>query len=230
MASAQGHDQRALELYRDAGQTIGRHLDNPGLLSWRVGAAFAEMRCGGTGRAPALARENLRLAQQFGAPYAEAQALRTVAAVDGTADRVGLLRAAVERAGPAGAPRLKHLVATDLASMLALFPTGQEEAVSLLRDADSYATGEHLAPLQQRARRLLDRLGAGPGRRREEELATLTTGERRTARLAADGHSNQDIADRLGVSVKAVEWHLSSCYRKLGIRSRRQLPALFGTA
>ncbi len=230
VASAQGHDQRALELYRDAGHTTGLHLDNPGLLPWRVGAAFAEMRCGGAGRAPALARENLQLAQQFGAPYAEAQALRTVAAVDVTADRVGLLRAAVERAGPAGAPRLQHLVATDLASMLALFPNEQEEAVALLRDADSYATGESLAPLQQRARRLLDRLGAGPGRRREEELATLTTGERRTARLAADGHTNQDIADRLGVSVKAVEWHLSSSYRKLGIRSRRQLPALFGTA
>ena len=230
VASAQGHDQRALELYREAGEATGFHLDNPGLLAWRVGAAFAEMRCGGAGRAPALARENLQLAQQFGAAYAEAQALRTVAAVDVSADRVGLLRAAAERAEPAGAPRLRFLVATDLAAMLALQPNGQEEAVALLREADAYATGESLAPLQQRARRLLDRLGAGPGRRREEELATLTTGERRTARLAADGHSNQAIALRLGVSVKAVEWHLSSCYRKLGIRSRRQLPALFGPA
>ena len=230
VASAQGHDQRALELYREAGQATGSHLDNPGLLPWRVGAAFAEMRCGGAGRAPALARENLQLAQQFGAAYAEAQALRTVAAVDVTVDRVGLLRAAAERAAQAGAPRLRLLVATDLAAMLALQPTGRDEAVALLRESDAYATAESLAPLQQRARRLLDRLGAGPGRRREEELATLTTGERRTARLAAEGHTNQAIAERLGVSVKAVEWHLSSCYRKLGIRSRRQLPALFGTA
>jgi DNA-binding CsgD family transcriptional regulator len=30
--------------------------------------------------------------------------------------------------------------------------------------------------------------------------------------------------------VKAVEWHLSGCYRKLGIRSRRQLAAVLTAA
>jgi len=35
--------------------------------------------------------------------------------------------------------------------------------------------------------------------------------------------SNKDIAQALFVTVKAVEWHLSNAYRKLGIKSRRQL-------
>jgi DNA-binding CsgD family transcriptional regulator len=41
--------------------------------------------------------------------------------------------------------------------------------------------------------------------------------------LARDGMRNREIADLLGVSVKAVEWHLSHVYRKLGIRSRNDL-------
>jgi DNA-binding NarL/FixJ family response regulator len=38
--------------------------------------------------------------------------------------------------------------------------------------------------------------------------------------------SNRQIAQQLFVTVKAVEWHLSNVYRKLGIRSRTRLPAV----
>jgi DNA-binding CsgD family transcriptional regulator len=41
--------------------------------------------------------------------------------------------------------------------------------------------------------------------------------------------TNRQIADRLEVTVKAVEWHLSHVYRKLGIRSRAGLPVSLGT-
>jgi DNA-binding CsgD family transcriptional regulator len=224
VASAQGLDQRAVELYREAGAVAV--IDNPAFVPWRVGAAFAELRCGAGSRALDLARENLELARAFGSAYAEAQALRAVATVDVTVDRIGLLREALALAATIDAPRLRAIVATDLGALLALQPGQQQAAVALLHDADAYATEENLHPLQQRARKVLDLLGAGPAQRRAEQLATLTTGERRTATLAADGLTNQVIAHRLGVSVKAVEWHLSSCYRKLGIRSRRQLPAV----
>lgn len=45
------------------------------------------------------------------------------------------------------------------------------------------------------------------------------------ARLVASGRSNREVAETLFVSVKLVEKHLSSIYRKLGVRSRGQLAA-----
>ena len=51
----------------------------------------------------------------------------------------------------------------------------------------------------------------------------LTASERRVAALAAEGSSNRDIAQTLFVTPKTVEVHLSNAYRKLGIRSRREL-------
>jgi DNA-binding NarL/FixJ family response regulator len=52
---------------------------------------------------------------------------------------------------------------------------------------------------------------------------SLTRGERRVVALAATGKGNKEIAEDLVVTVKAVEWHLSNAYRKLGISSRRDL-------
>jgi DNA-binding CsgD family transcriptional regulator len=51
----------------------------------------------------------------------------------------------------------------------------------------------------------------------------LTASERRVARMAAEGMSNKELAQALFVTVKAVEVHLSSVYRKLQISSRAQL-------
>jgi DNA-binding NarL/FixJ family response regulator len=42
--------------------------------------------------------------------------------------------------------------------------------------------------------------------------------------MAADGTANKVIAQTLYVTPMTVELHLSSAYRKLGIRSRRELP------
>ena len=61
-----------------------------------------------------------------------------------------------------------------------------------------------------------------------ETLAVLTAAEQRVARLAASGLTNRAIAEHLVVTVKAVEWHLSHVYRKLGIRSRGALAGALG--
>ncbi len=57
-------------------------------------------------------------------------------------------------------------------------------------------------------------------RRAPEELSAT---ELRIAQLAADGLSNQAIAEQVFVSVKTVESNLKRAYRKLGIASRAQL-------
>ena len=53
--------------------------------------------------------------------------------------------------------------------------------------------------------------------------AVLTPRELLVARLAADGSTNREIAERLFVSVRTVETQLSAAYRKLGLRSRIEL-------
>ena len=52
------------------------------------------------------------------------------------------------------------------------------------------------------------------------EGAELSPSERRVAAAAADGLSTREVASKLFLSPKTVEFHLSRIYRKLGIRSR----------
>lgn len=51
---------------------------------------------------------------------------------------------------------------------------------------------------------------------------TLSRRERETLSLLADGLSNAEIAERLGISEKTVRNHLSHLFDKLGVRSRTQ--------
>jgi DNA-binding CsgD family transcriptional regulator len=57
---------------------------------------------------------------------------------------------------------------------------------------------------------------------------SLTPSERRACRLAVEGLKNAEIAQALFVSLKTVETHLHSSYRKLDIASRAELPQTLG--
>jgi DNA-binding CsgD family transcriptional regulator len=56
-----------------------------------------------------------------------------------------------------------------------------------------------------------------------KSAARLTPQETRIAIVVASGATNAEAAARLFLSQKTIEYHLSSVYRKLGIRSRSQL-------
>jgi DNA-binding CsgD family transcriptional regulator/tetratricopeptide (TPR) repeat protein len=81
------------------------------------------------------------------------------------------------------------------------------------------------------AARADDELAATGARARKRELTLiepLTSQETRVALHAVKGLSNKEIAAALFLSPKTVERHLSSVYRKRGLRSRTELAATFG--
>jgi DNA-binding NarL/FixJ family response regulator len=55
--------------------------------------------------------------------------------------------------------------------------------------------------------------------REEDPLAELTPREREVLELIAEGRSNQGIADRLVITLRAVEKYVSSIFGKLGLPS-----------
>lgn len=232
LASALGDPDLAITHFTTVGDLLAGGPEHPDLLPWRANAALAKVRAGHRREAALLAHEHLRIAQDSGSAYAVGQALRTLAIVDTRGDRQALLGTARSELAGLRADRLAAQIDTDLAGLLLLRhdEPGNAEALVLLRAAEEYAGRQELWPLQGRVRRLLDRLGQEPRRVQSEALAALTASERRVARLAADGMTNRQIAEELVVTVKAIEWHLSHVYRKLGIASRTRLAATLGAS
>ena len=97
----------------------------------------------------------------------------------------------------------------------------------------------HKAPAREHlehALRTFETIGSPPwAARAEAELSRvggrapapfdLTPTESRVADLVSEGATNQEVAARLFMSPKTVEWNLSRIYRKLGVRSRTELSA-----
>lgn len=79
------------------------------------------------------------------------------------------------------------------------------------------------------ARRCGDELAAcGLSPRRRSSPAArfeLSPQELAVAKLVSTGATNREVATQLVVSVKTVEYHLGNLFAKLGVTSRRQLPA-----
>jgi DNA-binding CsgD family transcriptional regulator len=76
------------------------------------------------------------------------------------------------------------------------------------------------------AKQARSELYAAGGRPRTAALTgveSVTPSERRIADLAAEDHTNRDIAKELSVTPKTVEGHLGNVYRMLGISSRHRL-------
>lgn len=224
-----GDPEHAISLYLAAGERAEGHDVSPDVAPWRAGAVLTMVR---TGRRDVgeLAVAHHEEAVRSGSPYAVSLALRTLANANGNGQRLPLLREARAALDGVVAGRLAAQIDTDIAGLLMLSrdPSDEAEAVELLRSAELYAGRQELWPLRSRVDRLLERLGKKPRPVQSEAVASLTDAERRVAVLASDGLTNRLIAEQLEVSVKAVEWHLSRVYRKLGIRSRQSLSQTLG--
>jgi DNA-binding CsgD family transcriptional regulator len=170
-----------------------------------------------------LVEDELARARQSGAPGAIGHALRVLGELKGE-DGVGDLRESVDvlERSVRRLERAKALASLGAALRRARQPT---EAREPLRLALELADACGAQPVVDMARTELYATGARPRTEAASGVGALTASERRVATLAAEGNSNRDIAQALFVTPKTVEVHLSNAYRKLGIRSRRELPA-----
>lgn len=157
-------------------------------------------------RQPLEAAERLdRLAQTTTAPLIPIMAEHARAAV--ASDPTGLARIA-EEFEARGSPLLAAEALAQAADLSN--PAGTDRACLMARAI-------HLASACPGARTPLLSVLDSPLSGREQEIA----------RLAADGESSREIADRLCLSVRTVDNHLSAIYRKLGLDGRQELLPVF---
>ena len=167
------------------------------------------------------AEEALAAARGWGTERAIGGALRVAGLLSEGEDRLDQLSEAVVRL-EASQARLWHARAlVDLGVALA-------GAGARPRAREALERGLELAgrcgatPLAAAARLELAALGVEIPLR-ENRRDSLTATQRHLGGLAADGLSDTEIAQRLFVTVKAVEDQLADAQRKLGLRSRREL-------
>jgi DNA-binding CsgD family transcriptional regulator len=177
---------------------------------------------------PEIARDALdrliEATRPFGTDFATGLEARTRALVAEGADAEHLYRQAVERFERTRLrPELAraHLVYGEWLRR----ERRRVDAREHLRTAYESFVAIGMEAFAERARRELIATGETV-RKRTVAAATdveLTAQERQIAQLVRDGFTNPEVAARLFLSPRTVEWHLRKVFGKLGVTSRRQL-------
>jgi DNA-binding CsgD family transcriptional regulator len=222
---ARGRAEEALALCDVYESKLGT-MNNPGPAPWRSLRAEVLDRLGRTEEALALAAEEVEAAAAWGSPQAVGRALRVLGTLE-RGDGIGHLREAVETLEPSTArlEQAKALLALGTALRLARQPTEAREPLRRALDIGSACSADVLV---ERARAELRAAGVRPRREALGGIESLTPSERRVTAMAAEELTNREIAQALFVTPKTVEVHLSNAYRKLDIRSRRELAGALG--
>jgi DNA-binding CsgD family transcriptional regulator/energy-coupling factor transporter ATP-binding protein EcfA2 len=198
----------------------GAHLDrlgwrNPVLFPWRSALAVVRHELGATSHALALAEEERLIAEEWGAASGVGRTLRVLGRIVG-GDRGRELTGNAVEVLRTSAHRLELLRAL---RQQAEFTGNHDAWRSCLELAEEIGA-------QRIAHRARTALGVtAPA----TTGGKLTRSERKVALLAVSGRSNQDIAELLEVTSRAVEKHLTNTYRKLGVRGRSELAEALGS-
>jgi DNA-binding CsgD family transcriptional regulator len=195
---------------------------SPAITPWRTAAAECHLALGDRRRALVLAQEELRLAEVWGTPRTVGRALRVMGTATGGRRGLELAEESVRllRGSPAEAELTEALIAQGRQ----LTAAGKRaDARVCLRDAAERAERLAAVRLLTLAERALREGGARRVTTARTGFTALTGSEHRIADLAAQGRTNPEIADLLHLARRTVETHLTSSYRKLGIRRRGEL-------
>ena len=191
-------------------------------LPWRSDMARLYSSLGESDRAAELIAEDVMLARQFGAPHALGIALRAAGLIQGGGTGLQHLIEAVELLDNSGFEL--ELARTLTAQGAALRRAGRRrDAQEALRRGLDIAARCGALALATEAREELRLAGARPRRERVSGTDALTASELRVARMAAAGMTNRAIAQALFITLRTVETHLTSIYRKLDIAGRERL-------
>jgi DNA-binding CsgD family transcriptional regulator len=200
-------------------QALG--YSNPNASNWRSALALM-LGAADRDEALQLVDEELEDARRVGHPRAIGVALRAVGLLQGGVTGLDLLEQAVStlERSPARLELARALVELGSAKRRA----GERAAArEPLRAGLDVAVDAGATRLIERAQTELAATGARPRRVRTTGPEALTPSELRVARLAAEGRTNNEVAQALFVTPKTVDTHLAHAYAKLGISSRRAL-------
>jgi len=223
---AQGRWSDALDDFTRAGRWAdGCGTDSPAVSVWRSEAALACAGAGHDEEALDLAEDNLELARAHGGDWVVGSALHVLATVGVEERRLSLLEEAVSLLERSRAKLRLAGALIDLGRALRESGSMPQARAALRRGAD-LAFQSRAGPLLSNAMTELRLSGARPRRVALTGTEALTSSERRVVTLAARGLTNSEIASELYVAEKTVEGHLVRAFRKLGIRSRRQLATM----
>ena len=219
---SQGRFAEAAEDFLACGKRLtDRGTRHPGMVPWQSNAALALQRLDQSLEAQRLVDQELEQARRLGVARALGIALRAAGLVHGGAVGLAMLDEAASVLARSSARLEQARALTDFGAALRR-ANRRTEAREPLRRALDLAAQCHAAPLADRAGQELVAAGARP-RRAISGVDALTPSELRVARMAAEGMANRAIAQALFVTVKTIEVHLGSAYRKLGVSSRAAL-------
>jgi ATP/maltotriose-dependent transcriptional regulator MalT len=230
LALAQGELDKAaaaLEPLRQLTGNVASRLGNqPGLLEWRDTYAEVLTALGRFDEADQV----LRPLEELGELHARRSALLAAARARGTLQAARGQRAPAEAAFRAGLTYARGLqrpfsiARLELACGCFFRRTGRRAAaVEQLENAHRRLLALGARPWLEQCERELAACGRVLGPAPGVNWPGLTSQERAVSLLAAEGLTNRQIAMKLVLSVKTIEYHLGNVYAKLGVRSRTQL-------
>ncbi|WP_158102639.1 helix-turn-helix transcriptional regulator [Lentzea kentuckyensis] len=215
-----GDGDAALDVLQRCGrefEAMGVH--NPVLVPWWVHAVSISVQLGRTAEAAAFAEQGAETALRWDTPVARGYALLAQGLSKAHAET---LEQAVAELGEAGS-QLHQAQALRALGQVLMRAEHDKEARKHLRAAVDIAVRCGASVAADQAHELLVAAGGRMSAVSASPQDALTTGERRVALLAANGLTNREIAEKLHVTVRTVENHLSNAYRKLGAHTRAEL-------